>query len=64
MSETKVVTVNLDEAVQKLRDKLGMTPEEVARFDQASNHPYECRCALCQDWWDQMGPEDAPETDA
>lgn len=64
MRETKVVTVNLDEAVQKLRGKLRMTPEELARFDAASNHPYECRCAICQEWWTHMGPEDAPEDEA
>ena len=35
-----------------------MTPEQIARFDAASNHPYECRCELCQEWWAQMPDED------
>lgn len=28
------------------------------RFDEASNHPYECRCELCKEWWAQVPPED------
>lgn len=35
-----------------------MTPEELRRFDEASNHPYECGCELCKDWWTQAPPED------
>ena len=35
-----------------------MTDEELARFDEASNHPYECQCALCREWWFHMPPED------
>ena len=35
-----------------------MTPEQLARFDAASNHPYECGCELCKEWWAQMPPED------
>lgn len=35
-----------------------MTPEELKRFDEASNHPYECKCALCKAWWAQVPPED------
>ena len=34
-----------------------MTPEEIERFDRASNHPYNCRCNICQEWWDIVGPE-------
>jgi hypothetical protein len=34
-----------------------LTPEQLARFDEASNHPYECRCDLCREWWELMGPE-------
>lgn len=34
-----------------------MTPEELKRFDEASNHPYACRCAICKEWWRLMGPE-------
>ncbi len=57
-------TLNIQDALARLRAEMGMTPEQLARFDQASNHPYECRCALCQEWWDHMGPEDAPEDEA
>lgn len=35
-----------------------LTPEELAEFDEASNHPYECKCKLCQKWWDLVPPED------
>jgi hypothetical protein len=38
-----------------------MTIEE---FDVASNHPYECRCELCQRWWAEVGPEDEGDDDA
>lgn len=35
-----------------------MTADELARFDEASNHPYECRCEKCGEWWAQVPPED------
>lgn len=35
-----------------------MTPEELKRFDEASNHPYECGCEICLEWWDAVGPEE------
>lgn len=31
--------------------------DELANFDAASNHPYECKCKLCRDWWKACGPE-------
>lgn len=34
-----------------------VTPDKLARFDAASNHPYECRCELCKEWW-SMVPEE------
>jgi hypothetical protein len=34
-----------------------MTPEELKRFDEASNHPYECKCDICKEWWEQMPKE-------
>lgn len=34
-----------------------LTPEQLARFDEASNHPYECKCEICKEWWKLMGPE-------
>lgn len=40
-----------------------MTPEELARFDAASAHPYECRCAICLEWWAQVPPEDEEPPD-
>ena len=33
-----------------LQDKQG-------RLDDASNHPYECTCEICQEWWQELGPE-------
>lgn len=43
-----------------------MTPEELKRFDEASNHPYECKCAICKEWWKLVGPErdEAEDDDA
>lgn len=35
-----------------------MTPEQLKRFDEASEHPYECRCKLCKEWWKAVPPED------
>lgn len=35
-----------------------MSPEELARFTEASDHPYECRCDMCLEWWEHVGPED------
>jgi hypothetical protein len=37
---------------------LPVDQEQIKRFDQASNHPYECRCELCAEWWELVGPED------
>jgi len=31
--------------------------DELANFDAASNHPYECKCKLCKEWWAACGPE-------
>lgn len=38
--------------------QLGMTADQLQRFDEASNHPYECRCELCKEWWAQVPPEE------
>jgi len=27
-------------------------------IDQATEHPYECRCDLCKAWWAAMPPEE------
>jgi len=35
-----------------------MDPEQLKRFDEASNHPYECKCELCKEWWTLVPPED------
>lgn len=34
-----------------------MTQDEQARIDEASEHPYECRCKICLAWWKAVGPE-------
>lgn len=26
-------------------------------FELASNHPYECQCEICKQWWDVVGLE-------
>lgn len=30
----------------------------LSRFDEASNHPYECKCELCKEWWASVPPEE------
>ena len=27
-------------------------------FDKASNHPYECKCELCKQWWAEVPAEE------
>jgi hypothetical protein len=34
-----------------------MNDQELLQFMQASEHPYECRCKICYQWWDNVGPE-------
>lgn len=34
-----------------------VSDEMLTRFDVASNHPYECKCAICKEWWKACGPE-------
>lgn len=31
--------------------------EKQKRLDEATEHPYECKCELCLEWWKEMGPE-------
>ena len=38
-----------------------MTPEQLKRFDEASNHPYECECEICKEWWSLVPPEEEEE---
>jgi hypothetical protein len=33
------------------------TQDQIAMLDAASNHPYECKCKLCKEWWAACGPE-------
>ena len=41
-----------------------LTPEQLKRFDEASNHPFECDCEICREWWTLMPPiEDGPVDD-
>ena len=30
---------------------------DIKDFDEASNHPYECQCLICIEWWKEVGPE-------
>lgn len=39
----------------------GLSPDELARVDRASNHRYECRCDDCVFWWSVMPPEEDDE---
>lgn len=46
-----------DEALQGWLDAFaherGISPD----FKAASDHDYDCRCALCLAWWVRMGPD-------
>jgi hypothetical protein len=33
-------------------------PMSIEDFDTASSHPYLCKCSLCEQWWQLVGPED------
>lgn len=35
-----------------------MCKECTAIFDLASEHRYECKCAICAFWWKRVGEED------
>lgn len=32
--------------------------EQLRRFKEASKHSYYCKCDLCLEWWELMGPEE------
>jgi hypothetical protein len=38
-----------------------MTPEELAMFQHASNHPYKCTCMICTEWWRNVPLEEEDE---
>ncbi len=46
----------LSNLIEALREVL--EPE----FVVSCEHPYDCRCDSCRQWWRDMGPD--PETDA
>ena len=35
-----------------------LTPKEQAIFDEATEHPYKCRCEKCKLWWANVPSED------
>ena len=39
-----------------------MDKEELKRFDEATEHPYECLCELCVEFWAAMPDEDDQPT--
>ena len=39
---------------KQIQEALGISDD----FAQASDHPYNCRCDKCLDWWYNMGPDD------
>ena len=41
----------------------GKKPMTDAEFDEASSHPYECKCELCKEWLNQVPPEDHGDDD-
>lgn len=53
--------MNDDPFWSAIRKWTGLTDEQLARFEAASNHPYECRCPLCVEWWSLVPPENEEE---
>ena len=45
-----------------IRKSLGLSDAQLARFERASKHPYECRCPLCVEWWTLVPPENETES--
>ena len=50
----------IKEVLEALKPELekqleGMTVKE---FAEASNHPYNCKCRICELWWKNMPPEE------
>lgn len=39
---------------------LGIEPDERDILLAGSEHPYNCRCDTCKEWWKSMGPD--PDT--
>ena len=35
-----------------------MGKEKFSRFEAATEHPYECKCDICIEWWEEMGDEE------
>lgn len=48
---------------EALEKSVGLTADELSRFDEATDHPYECGCELCLEWWSRMPPEDEEDSD-
>jgi hypothetical protein len=55
--DKKTEQIPLKEALENLEKHMGMSKVDLARFDEASDHAYECNCDLCEDWWDLVGEE-------
>ena len=41
----------------KLAEMLGISDSKRDVLLEASEHPYDCRCSTCADWWKSMGPD-------
>ncbi len=39
------------------------TEQQLKDFDEATEHPYECKCEKCKLWWEMMPPEDGEGED-
>jgi len=50
-----------DQQQDKLAEDLGIPPGEQAILDRGSNHPGDCTCSACQQWWRLMGPDPGAE---
>lgn len=46
---------SLDYVRENLRKSLELQGFDTNALDQGSNHPYECKCKVCWQWWKMMG---------
>lgn len=46
------------EQKDKLAKALGISKEDQQILDIGAGHPYTCRCGVCKEFWQEMGPEE------
>lgn len=50
--------MTIEQIRNQLSKLLDMSEDQLKKFDEASNHPYKCRCEICLEYWKLVGPDD------